>query len=331
MKFFMFFLLIFLVPVWSANNGICDPMPLSGIFKVVCVTEKKQNAFNDSIDSLNSKFLSDKYKNNYDNVVLTTQIAIGIAALFVTAAAVLLSVWAYINFKAAKLPKKKFKKINKEISNLKNEIYNKLNILDKRIEKNEKLKEYKAGMKRNEQYSTFTDTRDGRVYRTVKIGNQIWMAENFNLIEYDGKVIGEYYNKDLNIGAIHGRLYDWETAKIIAPPEWHLPSKEEWEELVDFAGGYDVSGKKLKAKVGWAYNERISGNGTDDFGFAAFPSGICFAGQFFANLNYKGVWWTSTEMNPFTAYSRGIDHNGNWTFLGEDIKANLLSVRYVKD
>ena len=74
---------------------------------------------------------------------------------------------------------------------------------------------------------TFTDRRDGELYKWVKIDNQIWMAEN---LRYASSGSGYY---DLHE---YGRFYNWESAKKACPPEWHLPSDEEWKVLERFLG-----------------------------------------------------------------------------------------------
>jgi uncharacterized protein (TIGR02145 family) len=124
-----------------------------------------------------------------------------------------------------------------------------------------------------QQKGTFKDSRDGKTYKTVKIGNQTWMAENLNYNAKGSKCYGEggkvYYElkgenseKTLSNNEIqanctkYGRLYDWETAKTVCPAGWHLPSRAEWNLLGDNA-------KKLKATTGW-YGD---GSGTDDYGF----------------------------------------------------------------
>jgi len=92
--------------------------------------------------------------------------------------------------------------------------------------------------------STFTDSRDGKVYKTVKIGEQVWLAENLAFNAPSSK----FYEK-------YGRLYDWKTALSVCPKGWHLPSDNEWQALVDFAGGGEVAGKKFKSRSGWGdYN-----------------------------------------------------------------------------
>lgn len=136
-------------------------------------------------------------------------------------------------------------------------------------------------------YNTFTDARDGKVYRTIKIGKQVWMAENLN---YDAPS-SVCYDNDPKNGEKYGRLYNWETAMKVAPSGWHLPSKEEWQTLVDFAGGKKIAETKLKSKSNW--NE--DGNGTDDYAFSALPGGFGNPAGFFYNVGNYGDWWSSSE------------------------------------
>jgi len=135
---------------------------------------------------------------------------------------------------------------------------------------------------------SFTDTRDDKTYKTVKIGTQTWMAENLNY-ETGNSVC--YFADPANCQK-YGRLYDWKTAKKACPSGWHLPSNAEWQTLVDFAGGDKVAGKKLKAKSGWNNN----GSGTDNYGFAALPGG---KGEDYNNnfeyVGSLGYWWSATE------------------------------------
>ncbi|MDR0330104.1 MAG: hypothetical protein LBH93_00100, partial [Chitinispirillales bacterium] len=114
---------------------------------------------------------------------------------------------------------------------------------------------------------TFTDERDGQVYRIVKMPDgRWWMAENLNYDVGDGSRV---YDTDPLNAEKYGRLYDWESAKRAAPDGWHLPTRTEWQSLIDASGGDAIAGKKLKAATGWAGG----GNGTDDYGFAALPGG----------------------------------------------------------
>ena len=78
----------------------------------------------------------------------------------------------------------------------------------------------------------FTDTRDGKTYKTTKIGTQTWMAENLNY-NADGSVC---YRDKIENCVKYGRLYDWETAMKVCPAGWHLPKNEEWDILINYVG-----------------------------------------------------------------------------------------------
>ena len=80
---------------------------------------------------------------------------------------------------------------------------------------------------------TFTDSRDGNVYKTIKIGNQVWMAENLNYDAGEGCVD---FDTDTGYNEKNGKHYYWETAKKIAPKGWHLPTKAEFETLLNNLG-----------------------------------------------------------------------------------------------
>ena len=147
--------------------------------------------------------------------------------------------------------------------------------------------------------STFADSRDGNVYKTVKIGDQTWMAEN---LAYDaGNNCWEYENDGEN-AATYGRLYNLETAKAACPNGWHLPSDNEWEQLAIYInetkGPYSKAGdgddwnelgKHLKTTTGWSEN----GNGTNDFGFSGLPGGHRTYGGKFQDIGFNGYWWCS--------------------------------------
>ena len=120
--------------------------------------------------------------------------------------------------------------------------------------------------------NTLHDSRDGKTYRTVKIGSQIWMAENMN---YDAKGSKCYKNNPNNCTK-YGRMYNWETAMKACPSGWHLPSNGEWDVLHNYAGG-SYAGIKLKARSGWyscgASNYSHYPYCEDTYGFSALPGG----------------------------------------------------------
>jgi len=179
-----------------------------------------------------------------------------------------------------------------------------------------------------------TDRRDGQKYEKIKIGNQWWLAQNLNYAGDNKNKIGESYENNPENDKKYGRLYDWETAKNICPKGWHLPTKEEWQTLINFAGGNDIAGKKLKAVSGWngSIDSNIPCDGTDEFGFSALPGGLFNHNDGgFINLGYKGVWWSSTEINSDEVYSKGIDNSGNYVFQGTEKKTYKLPIRCIED
>jgi uncharacterized protein (TIGR02145 family) len=173
-----------------------------------------------------------------------------------------------------------------------------------------------------QQKGSFTDPRDRKKYKTVKIGVQTWMAEDLKYAPG-----GECYNNDIDYCKKYGRLYLWGTAIKVCPSGWHLPSYDEWDILVDFVGGDNVAGKKLKAKSRW----NSDGNGDGAFGFSALPGGYGNSDGSFNNVGYDGSWWSATEDDSSNAYSRymGYDYeNAYWSYYD---KYHLFSVRCLQD
>jgi uncharacterized protein (TIGR02145 family) len=170
----------------------------------------------------------------------------------------------------------------------------------------------------------FTDSRDGQKYRTVKIGNQVWMAENLNF-EVDGSWC---YGNDETNGKIYGRLYTWEAVMFACPAGWHLPSREEWAELVNAVGGWKVAGKHLKSKTGWNVCREIEN--LDTYGFSALPGGLYYRSYFKFAGNY-GNWWTATEYGAGHAYYQNVNYNGDSVNSLSNGKRGAFSVRCVRD
>jgi len=173
--------------------------------------------------------------------------------------------------------------------------------------------------------STFTDGRDGKEYKTVRIGSQTWMAENLN---YQTDSSWCYDDADSNC-VKYGRLYDWETATTVCPNEWVLPDSADWELLLAAAGGNEATGR-LRARSGWGNKD----NGTDDYGFSALPGGLRTYNGIFTNADCKdncygcctGTWWTATAISVTAAYS----HSGGMTNKTHG-KMYGFSVRCVKN
>jgi len=173
---------------------------------------------------------------------------------------------------------------------------------------------------------TFTDHRDGKVYRTVAIGEQIWMAENLNF-KTERSVC---YDNDESNGQKYGRLYNWNGAINACPDGWHLPSKEEWQTLVDFVGGKETAGKYLKAKSGWEDCEGKSGNGNDTFNFAALPGGLGIPDGTFRVAGKFGNWWCASNDYTYVASYREVSFHSNPADRNTFDKTYLFSVRCIK-
>ena len=215
-------------------------------------------------------------------------------------------------------------------------------------------------------YGTLTDTRDGQTYKTVTIGDQVWMAENLNYAytgvpyNYSGNTSDStswcYKNEPENC-AKYGRLYTWAAAmdsvgtwttngkgcgygsecsptgtiRGICPEGWHLPDTTEWNTLFSAVGGSFTAGTALKSTSGWNEYEGESGNGTDSFGFSALPAGYRYNGGDYDNEGYDAYFWSSTEYNSNYAYYMLLYYNYDYAALYDGNKNYGFSVRCLKD
>jgi uncharacterized protein (TIGR02145 family) len=169
-------------------------------------------------------------------------------------------------------------------------------------------------------------------YKTVKIGNQMWMAENLDYAVEGSKCYD---------CATYGRLYNWEAAMTACPSGWHLPTLEDWYILLGYAltdNGRNytpgsiayTAGTYLKATSGWVCS---SGDISEDkYEFAALPGGYGGSeGGFYNALDHGGYWWAADEYSDFIGYGIGmycgIDYAREDTFG----KGLFYSVRCVKD
>jgi uncharacterized protein (TIGR02145 family) len=174
----------------------------------------------------------------------------------------------------------------------------------------------------------FTDSRDGKKYKTVKIGKQTWMAENLNYNANGSKCNN---NQESNCSN-YGRLYNWATAMNACPSGWHLPNKSEWEVLTATVGGKETEGKYLKATSGWDSYNGQSGNGQDTYGFSALPGGQGISnGNAFYFPGIYGYWWSASEISASLADSRYMSFNFDAGWFNGDKSTHLLSVRCLQD
>ena len=210
------------------------------------------------------------------------------------------------------------------------------------------------------EHGELTDERDGQVYKTVKIGNQWWMAENLNYDDTQNteSINSSCYNNEPDNCAKYGRLYKWRTAmgdswqtpnftdydfkaRGICPEKWHVPSFNEWNTLVDFVNNYATD---LKSKDGWLDD----GNGSDIFGFNALPAGYYTpSGGEWASLGELACFWTTLPWSNLTSFNLHVtsafsacissDKKDIFFYYSDDIEDPIwtigegLSLRCVKD
>jgi uncharacterized protein (TIGR02145 family) len=178
---------------------------------------------------------------------------------------------------------------------------------------------------------TFTDSRDGNEYKWVKIGDQVWMAENLKYLPKVNRVAdgsedtdykGSYYyvydydGTDVNEAKAtsnyktYGVLYNWDAAtggssssasnpsgvQGACPSGWHLPSDAEWTQLTDYlsVSGDSVAGGKLK-EAGTTHWRSPNTGATNETGFTALPGGNRSSSGAFHNIGGYGPWWSATE------------------------------------
>lgn len=209
---------------------------------------------------------------------------------------------------------------------------------------------------------------DGNVYKTVTLGNQVWMKENLRVTRYNnGDLIGTTATPTLNINnenmpkyewvywpytndvVTNGRLYTWYTVtdnRNVCPAGWHLPSDSEWETLENYliANGYNYDGsttgnkiaKSLASTARWSGSSGPGWVGTDlslnnSSGFTAVPSGYRYTHGLFTGAYNGCAWWTSSESNSINAWARDMSSNTNYVTRADVSKIVGLSVRCIKD
>ena len=210
-------------------------------------------------------------------------------------------------------------------------------------------------------YDSIIDERDNKVYKTIKIGNQTWMAENLNYADsskaeglkgrswcYDGK------SENCNVT---GRLYTWAAVmdsagtfsknskncgvgkrclqtfpmQGICPSGWHVPMEAEWDSL--YRAIKVESGRKgyiLKSQIGWK-SYGYTANGIDSVGFSAIPAGGKFDDGF-KQIGEYSYFWTATENGKNDASGKYFYYNSTSTFTKQDLNKDVgLSLRCVKN
>jgi uncharacterized protein (TIGR02145 family) len=192
---------------------------------------------------------------------------------------------------------------------------------------------------------------DNNLYTTIKIGNQVWIAENLKTTHYangdaipDGTGAGnifsetdpEYwfaYDDDLDNVSNYGRLYTWYTvtdSRNVCPDGWHVPTDAEWTELTDYLGGTSISGGKLKETGTTHWNSTNTG-ATNETGFTALPGGMRNGGGTFYNIGSYGFWWSSTESSTTLSWARSLSYMSTNVYRDGYSKESGYSVRCLRD
>ena len=135
---------------------------------------------------------------------------------------------------------------------------------------------------------SFKDTRDSKVYKTIKIGEQWIMAENFAYKPSEGNYWA--YNNDTANVAKYGYLYDWETAKKVAPKGWHLPTESDWKTLRKSLGGKRDIVRCLGGTREKVYKQMVPGG----CGFNALMAGMRTGNGKFVYLGGQTDFWSSS-------------------------------------
>ena len=225
------------------------------------------------------------------------------------------------------------------------------------------------------EYGSIVDSRDGQLYKTVNINGRWWMAQNLNYAADSSYC----YNDEPDSCAIYGRLYPWTVAmqldtiynklnvtytetikgahQGICPDSWHIPSEEEWNEMIDYAdshNGNEGASASLRAKYSWIPDEEYEIKYIDRFGCAGLAAGAraekemrefdCgyhtgYNDNIYCGIGNEAFFWTSTELTDYRNSSEhalyfflhGLENGGfrtsDW---GEFTKRAALSVRCVK-
>jgi uncharacterized protein (TIGR02145 family) len=194
-------------------------------------------------------------------------------------------------------------------------------------------------------------TYNGYTYSSVVLGNgQEWMSENLRTNNYrNGDPIptgldnatwssttsGAYaiYNNENAYDDIYGKLYNWYAVtdlRSLCPIGWHVPTDGEWTTLMDYLGGDEVAGGKMKTTTGW---QSPNTGATNESGFSGLPGGYRYDIGIFndVGVGYYGYWWSSSQSSASNAWNRDLAYNGGVADRGVAGRRAGLSVRCLRD
>lgn len=191
---------------------------------------------------------------------------------------------------------------------------------------------------------------DGNVYNYITIGSQVWMIENLKTTKYrngdtlsnitsDGSsnnsATGGYCDYDNNSvnASTYGKLYNWYAIadnRGLAPEGWHIPSDTEWTTLINYLGGENGAGGKLK-ETGTSHWLSPNTGATNEIGFTALPGGYLDVNGIFTDIGSFGNWWSSSEAMSGYAWYRHFYYNYGGVSRVYFSKKVGLSVRCIKN
>ncbi|MBP7730027.1 MAG: fibrobacter succinogenes major paralogous domain-containing protein [Bacteroidales bacterium] len=192
---------------------------------------------------------------------------------------------------------------------------------------------------------------DGNHYNTVVIGTQVWLKENLKTTKYNNGVSIPLVTDDEKWASMtsaaycwydnspekykenYGALYNWYVVNtgLLCPVGWHVPTKEEWETLINYLGGVNDAGVKLKDTKFWGSPNY---GATNETGFSARPAGLrCSEDGSYIWIGEVGILWSkSLHENYRTPYVILLHHDYSEVFIEfNSSKKNGFSVRCIKN
>jgi uncharacterized protein (TIGR02145 family) len=191
---------------------------------------------------------------------------------------------------------------------------------------------------------------NGNTYKTIKIGDQEWLAENLRVSNFrngdsiheiinrrewikagkEGKPAMCYLEDEAENGEKYGMLYNWyavNDSRGLCPQGWSMPGDKDWRELIDYLGGENTAGEKMKSATGWGDN-----NGTNESGFSGLPGGYRHYNNRFNFPDAPGgYWWGSTEGFIYIPYSFPLYYSPGGGYRYFTSKGRGFSVRCIKN
>ena len=190
--------------------------------------------------------------------------------------------------------------------------------------------------------------------QTTTLGTQVWSTKNLEVTTFrngdpifyaqtdeewekagaNGQPAWSYFEHDPKNEEIYGKLYNWfavNDPRGLAPEGWKIPTDGDWAKLVEFLGGKTNASQKMKSTDLWENDAANIGAGNNSSGFSGFPGGYRYGQGGFVNIGKVGYWWSSTENDQFTAWSRSLQNFNQSVFRGNYEKGMGLSVRCLKN